>query len=119
MAGPFGEWNMETTATVPETETEDRTVSVDKASGAFADVVAWLLKPRTFEEKLAAVAVGIFCCNGAENKLPYDGEIGTDLEMQWEDEVFAVLRDPEKRSKLDRETLCVASYIEAVNAMND
>jgi hypothetical protein len=90
-------------------------LSIDKAHGEFKRLVRWL-QNRTDTEKLAAVAF-LTCLNGdvemsIRRRGLYDGEIGQELDRDW-DETAAAMIDGESP---DSELAVIAAYVFGLQA---
>jgi hypothetical protein len=103
------------------TDCEDRAsrhLSLDRTTD-LKGVVAWLLS-RTFDEKLAALALSELAVDDIQTNIQrngfYDGLIGDDLERAWEAEVATALEGDEATSGISAESRLVANFIKGLRA---
>jgi hypothetical protein len=95
-----------------------RHLSLDRTTD-LKGIVAWLLS-RTFDEKLAALALSELVVDDIQTNIQrngfYDGLIGHDLERTWEADVAQTLEGDEATSGISAESRLVANFIKGLRA---
>jgi hypothetical protein len=94
-------------------------LQVGKAVGDFRMIVKWL-QDRTIDEKLIGLAFSVLIDSGVQTSIQrrglYKGEIGQDLDRDWDDAITAILETEEGRRSVSPEILSIASYLMGISA---
>ena len=109
---------VETPEEQDQTEATPR-LHVGKAAGEFEMIVKWL-QDRTIDEKLIGLAFSVLIDGDVQASIQrrglYKGEIGQDLDNDWEDAITAILETEEGRRSVSPEILSIASYLLGISA---
>ncbi len=102
------------------TETAPR-LQVEKAAGEFRVLVEWL-QARSIQEKVTAQVFSTLLNGDIQHAIKgrnlYAGDIGEDLDGDWEEDVTAIMETPEGRASTPPELATIAAYVMGMEAAN-
>lgn len=94
---------------------------MEKAAGEFRPIVRWL-QARSIQEKVAAIAFSALINGDISRALQgrelYEGDIGQDLDADWEAAVQQLIETPETAEGVPPELALIAAYVLGLEAAN-